>query len=61
MNYKIENDFIKYIRKELEKMERFEILEVNGKNKEANQKEIERINKILLPELFDKIYKLLED
>lgn len=30
------------------------------KNKEANQKEIERINKILLPELFEKIYKLLE-
>lgn len=30
------------------------------KNKEANQKEIERINKILIPELFEKIYKLLE-
>lgn len=29
------------------------------KNKEANSKEYERINKILLPELFKKIYDLL--
>ena len=29
------------------------------KNEESNKKEYERINKILLPELFEKIYKLL--
>lgn len=31
------------------------------KNEIENKKEYERINKILLPELFDKIYKLLEN
>lgn len=34
---------------------------IEEKNKEENQKEIERINKTLLPELFEKIYKLLEE
>lgn len=33
---------------------------IEEKNKLENEKEIERINKILLPELFEKIYKLLE-
>lgn len=31
------------------------------KNKEENKKEYERINKILMPELFKKIYKLLRE
>lgn len=31
-----------------------------GKNEIENKKEYERINKILMPELFKKIYKLLE-
>lgn len=31
------------------------------KNKEENKKEVERINKILIPELLEKIYKLLEE
>lgn len=31
------------------------------KNEAENQKEYERINKILMPELFKKIYKLLEE
>lgn len=30
------------------------------KNKEQNEKEVKRINKILIPELLEKIYKLLE-
>lgn len=34
---------------------------IEEKNQEENKKEIERINKILLPELFEKIYKLLEE
>lgn len=31
------------------------------KNREANKKEVERINKTLIPELLEKIYKLLEE
>ena len=34
---------------------------LEDKNKEANKKEVERINKILLPELFRKIDKLLTE
>lgn len=32
---------------------------IEDKNEEENKKEIYRINKIILPELFEKIYKLL--
>lgn len=34
---------------------------LEDKNKESNLKEYNRINKILLPELFKKIYKLLDN